>query len=224
MKLCKRCNTQKHLSEFSKCSSHRDGLQWECKECNKKYRISNKKRITLQTSQRKEEQKKYNKNYYLENKESYIESRKEYNKIYYKKTKEKQLQYQKEYKIKRYHSDVEYKWKVRIKAIFGRFKNYSNYKLEEGKTEEYLGYSYKDFIKLFRHFEDYDIDHKVPLSWFKPNTPASICCSLSNLQPLKRDLNKTKSNRFCHPISKEYYLQILKYIKEEYKNKLEYLE
>ena len=34
MKTCRKCKIEKDLSEFSKCSQYKDGLQNECKSCN----------------------------------------------------------------------------------------------------------------------------------------------------------------------------------------------
>lgn len=36
MKQCRKCNEVKELSQFSKCSVRKDGLQYNCKSCNKK--------------------------------------------------------------------------------------------------------------------------------------------------------------------------------------------
>jgi len=36
MKECSKCLETKELSEFSKCTSNKDGLQYKCRECNKK--------------------------------------------------------------------------------------------------------------------------------------------------------------------------------------------
>lgn len=36
MKQCIKCREVKDVSNFSKCSARKDGLQWNCKSCNKK--------------------------------------------------------------------------------------------------------------------------------------------------------------------------------------------
>jgi 5-methylcytosine-specific restriction endonuclease McrA len=46
MKVCKTCKIQKDLTEFSKCSSSKDGLQFRCKACHAKWYAANRERIT----------------------------------------------------------------------------------------------------------------------------------------------------------------------------------
>lgn len=41
-KRCSRCGETKDKSEFSRCSSHKDGLQYNCKACAAEYREANK--------------------------------------------------------------------------------------------------------------------------------------------------------------------------------------
>ena len=83
-----------------------------------------------------------------------------------------------------------------------------------------LGYSPKD---LQIHLEElgYDksihhIDHKIPMSWFKNNTPPDVVHHLFNLQPLSVDENETKGNRYADRICEEYRYMILPYIKDKY--------
>lgn len=45
MKTCTKCDTEKHLDEFSKHSKRKDGLQSSCKTCAAEYKLNNSDRI-----------------------------------------------------------------------------------------------------------------------------------------------------------------------------------
>lgn len=63
--------------------------------------------------------------------------------------------------------------------------------------------------------DKWSIDHKIPISWFKRETPISIVNSLENLQPRWFIDNRKKWNLFSDPISSEFYSICLNYIKED---------
>jgi len=67
------------------------------------------------------------------------------------------------------------------------------------------------------------IDHCIPLSWFKEGTPISISCHLDNLQLTTKEYNSSKSNKwFDIPASKSYLELAYPYIKNtEFFNNLE---
>jgi hypothetical protein len=73
-KVCNKCGRELPIENFSKCSSTKDGLQYNCKECNKNYRSNQSEKI-------KEYLKEYRKKYYLEHKEPLNER----GKLYYAK-------------------------------------------------------------------------------------------------------------------------------------------
>ncbi len=81
-----------------------------------------------------------------------------------------------------------------------------------------LGYTKEDFKFKFPMIPTgYDIDHCIPLSWFKEDTPISISCSLHNLQLLEHSINIKKNNLYYDkPIDNEYFINCIKYIKEKY--------
>jgi hypothetical protein len=224
MKKCCECNIDKILNNFAKNKNSKDGLNNRCRECcknrNKKRYDNNKEKIKNQT-----------KNYYQKNKKSILNKQKQkpsYHKLspgYYKewrdKNKEKYKEYissyQKQNQKKKYHTDIEYRIKKmldnQIRAFLKGTKN--------AKTKELLGYDYTEFIntigvpKINEH-----IDHKVPKTWFKENTPINIIWSLDNLQIVTSEYNKTKYNTFCDKINDKYKNIILPYIKEKYMNKI----
>lgn len=45
MKECSKCATVKLLEDFNKCSSSKDGRQYQCRECERAYRLANKDKI-----------------------------------------------------------------------------------------------------------------------------------------------------------------------------------
>ncbi len=81
-----------------------------------------------------------------------------------------------------------------------------------------LGFSKEQFITKFPIIpKGKDIDHCIPLSWFKEGTPLNISCNLHNLQLLDSSVNYSKGNIFYHyPSDNQYLIDSLKYIKDEY--------
>ena len=75
-KLCKKCGTEKPLSEFRKQSTTKDGLQYHCKICGSKiaknrYEKSRKKiikKVKVWQENNQEKIKGYKTDYYLRNK------------------------------------------------------------------------------------------------------------------------------------------------------------
>lgn len=72
MKVCRKCQIEKELSEFHKRSSSKDEHENQCKDCRKKYQEENKERIKEYRDRRynqikdTEEFKQYRKNHYSE--------------------------------------------------------------------------------------------------------------------------------------------------------------
>lgn len=96
-------------------------------------------------------------------------------------------------------------------------------KKKNGKTEDILGYSiftFKQHIEsLFiegMNWNNIHIDHKIPLTWFSPNTPPHIVNNLSNIQPLLLKENISKLNRYSHSVDKKYFSMIQEWILPQY--------
>jgi len=71
---------------------------------------------------------------------------------------------------------------------------------------------------LFTHemnWVNIEIDHKIPISWFKSNTPMELINDLENLQPLLIKDNRKKSANYITPISQNFAYKILPHITEE---------
>jgi hypothetical protein len=91
MKKCSKCLEVKQLSDFSKRSTTKDGLQYNCKACNKlndkQYKQDNGEAI-------KQQQKQYHKQYRHEN----AEKIKQYDKQYQQENAEKISEYRKQWR------------------------------------------------------------------------------------------------------------------------------
>jgi hypothetical protein len=134
-KVCKICNIEKDISEYSKDSSMKFGCTSICKSCrkikDKKYRDENKEKLSVM---RKAE---YQRN--IENK-----------KAYRLKTKDKMKEYWREYNLKNRESKREYhkKWvqenKEHVKEYADKYKPIKNilrkdyYEKDKPKRNEYL--------------------------------------------------------------------------------------
>jgi hypothetical protein len=109
----------------------------------------------------------------------------------------------------------------------GGYKNDRTYKLMGYRNLELKNHLEKLFTHEMNWFNrgngenQWNVDHKIPISWFKENTPVYIINHLSNLQPLMRKDNISKSNTFFSYIDDiEYYKIYLEYIKNEKKQLL----
>lgn len=224
MKKCCECNINKTLENFAKNKNLKDGLNNRCRECCKS---RNKNRY----SKEKDKIKKQTKEYYLINKKEILKKQKQkpsYHKLnpdYYKEWREKNKQkykeyislYQKENQKKKYHTDSKYRIKKildnQIRAFLKGTKN--------KKTKELLGYDYNEFInKIGMPNINEHIDHKIPKTWFKEDTPINVIWSLDNLQIVTSEYNKSKYNTFNDKICEEYKNIIIPYLKKEYINKI----
>ena len=64
------------------------------------------------------------------------------------------------------------------------------------------------------NWETDHIDHIIPLSWFKEDTPIHIVNDLRNLKPLSTQENLKKSNKFGFMKDCSYINDIEKYLKK----------
>ncbi len=205
MKNCIACNTMKPINDFGKKAVSKDGLDYYCRICRKSY---------------------YNNKKY---------DRKEYQSLYKRVISDKRKLYLKEYSLKNKHKYID-RYKIikvekgindtrTIKRINNLVHRTLNYKNEEKLklSKNYLGWTKHSFIEKFGNIpKDYHIDHKVPVSWFLKHTPINIINSLDNLQLLYKDDNLKKSNKFCHPISMEFFEIVKNYISNFYIDRVIY--
>jgi len=192
----------------------------ERQEYYKQYRENNKEII-------KEKAKYYNRKNWIENKEKIKENRKIHQqnnpdlyKAYWENFLKNNPQYLKQHAEKTNNIYPERrKWRNVLNSTLKRFK-----RDKTSSTKTLLGYSAQELKehldKLGMNWKTDHIDHKIPITWFKPETPCYVVNDLRNLQPLEESINKTKLNFFMTPVSLEYLNIAKEWIKEEYYNKL----
>lgn len=235
MKQCTFCKVLKEPNQFYKDRKGKDQLTSRCKtcineqvqkhtnenkeECKVRQSIASKKHYVKKHSYYVEYGKKYrevNKEYFEKWREDNRENIKDYAKQYFQNNKEKIKQ---KIKARRGNSIHLYKWRDLLSVTLRKL-NQSKTK----KTKDLLGYT---SIQLKEYLDNqgmdwsfHQIDHKIPLSWFKEDTPPHIVNDLRNLHPLDPATNQSKSNKYMHSVDSEYITLVKDYIKEEYVSKL----
>jgi hypothetical protein len=204
MKKCTKCKETKQLNNFNKDKSRKDGLSCWCKEC---MHINIRNNYILNKEKKNKYSKEYNKKWTNENKD-HIQ---EYGKLYRQQNKEKIKEREKIYKEKNKHIS---RWRDVLKSTLKRF-----HRNKTASTQTLLGYS---AYQLKEHLDNQNmdwendhIDHIIPLSWFKKNTPIHIVNDLKNLQPLSSKENLEKSNKLGIIKDHSYINDIEKYIKNK---------
>jgi hypothetical protein len=239
MKKCSKCKLEKQLDQFVKRKNYKDGLASWCKKCNsiktKEWYSQNKEKANkyaveyLKTwkPQNEERVKEYMKTYNQENKDIIKEKQKLYfiknkqqilkkQKLWLNENKERVSKYSKDYIEKNPHIR---KWRNILISTLSRLDI-----PKSANTQTLLGYS---AIQLKEHLDKQNmnweidhIDHKIPVSWFESTTPIHVVNDLRNLQPLKAEENRKKSNKFGSPTDISYINDVKIYIKEKYLNEL----
>lgn len=229
-KICTSCEIEKDVALFS-IGNNKDGLNNWCKECNNKYGkayyIENKERLKPIRKVWKENNFDKLKNY---QRIRYTNIDKERLKLYYINNidiiKENRLNYRNtnEYKnwIRLYR--LKNSWKDRYRySLKNVLKGFG--KIKEDKTNIILGYSSIEFknhiesqfneIMSWDDRDSFHIDHIVPISAFKENTPISIVNSLDNLRPLSVTENLSKNNSIDYS-RLEIYNKYINYLKDDF--------
>jgi hypothetical protein len=218
-KVCCKCRIEKHITDFPKDKSKKDGLYSYCKECtiskfnNYKQKNPEKVKKTKQEEYIKNierykflqdnfkelnpnYQNEYNKEYYLTNCEKIKEKRRNY----YLNNKEKENEYSKE--RRKYDIIFNLKCNIRSRIYFYLKKNKIS---KNNKTFDIVGCT-PEFLK--KHLEkkfidgmtwenqgEWHIDHIIPLSSAKTEEELYKLCYYSNLQPLWAGDNLSKGNK-----------------------------
>jgi hypothetical protein len=224
-KKCSKCGDNKEITEFSKDKSRKDGYANYCKLCkgsldkkiydgiDKQVIKSKNKNLYIKN---KDIKKKQNIIYYHNNKEKYLIKLREYNKIYSLNNKEKRNIYQ---RVRRTKIKYQTRWRNLLLDTLKRLG-----KTKESSTQELLNYSALDLKNhldnLGMDWNNDHIDHKIPVTWFKPETPPYIVNDLRNLQPLNENDNKSKGNLYMHPVSIDFLELVKPHILEKYQNSL----
>jgi hypothetical protein len=217
MKVCTKCKIEKSLIEFGKDKQKKDGFTSQCKSC------INKRSLKFYHSNKDILQVK-GREYYYNNKEKSLLRQKEYDNLnkekkakYLKQWRKDNASYYKEYmKQRRKENNHIFRWRDLIWNTLTAPK--------QDSTQKLLGYS---ATQLKEHLDkqgmDWNkdhIDHKIPVSWFKKDTPPHIVNDLRNLQPLSEKENKTKLNTFFSPTEDSYIQLVKKWVKTKYLDNL----
>jgi hypothetical protein len=174
VKTCNKCKEVKDFSDFHKDKTHKDGLASQCISCKKQY-----------FKKWRDANKEYRKKHYEDNKEYYNE-------------------YSREYKKKRKKTDPLFKLKSNLSnRTYLAFKNKGYSK--NTKTQEILGVDWevakqqieRQFKKgmSWDNYGDWHIDHIIPLSSAKTPERLKELCHYTNLQPMWKVDNLSKSNK-----------------------------
>jgi len=211
-KVCCKCKNVRSLDDFGKLKSSSDGLRYDCKMCRKEYRLKNRDVINEKL-----------KEYYNENKETHLEKCKSYRIENNDKINEQRKEYRKRPEIKE-HIKVKNKeyLPIRCEKIKEKRLNDKNFQISEilrSKIHKMIkGFptSYQqligcdiDFFKKWIEFRFdknmnwdnlgnyWQIDHILPINAFDFNDENSkkICFHWTNLQPLTKFENQSKSNK-----------------------------
>ena len=200
MKQCKTCGELKSLDQYSNSKKNAGGKRPHCKSCAK-------------TLVNKDSTKAASKRY----RDRYPEKRLEQNRKYREQNPEKMRKINTNYSNMRYRTDSVYRLQTILRQ---QIVDYIKYKKSE-RTSQLLGYTAEDFIARYGEGgPNQHIDHKIPKSWFRDDTPINIVWSLDNLQWLTVEENCSKHNNHMTPVTEDYLQTALQYIREEYVDKL----
>jgi len=234
MKKCTKCKIEKPLTEFYKDKQKKDGLSPHCKKCKCKmskkfynstsYYENNKNKYFQRSSSRRENnlEEIREKDRLIQNKRRQSETEKEREErlSYGREWAKKNRQHLNNYQNQKYQNSP---WNWRWRGILQKVITYLDTP-KQNTTDSLLKYS---ALELKEHLENqgmdwniHQIDHKIPISWFKKNTPPHIINDLRNLQPLTQKENLKKSNKFASPTDFSYINEVKKWIKPKYLDKL----
>ncbi len=204
-------NKQYHL-DYSK--KHYQNNKEKYKKYNEEYRELNKEYFQKYRDENRSVINTKFINYYQNNKDKIQEK----NNNWREKNIEKHREYNKKSAKKdRQNNPHKYRWRYLLRNTLKKLG-----KKKENKTIELLGYSpieLKNFLEsLDNKWFEYEIDHKIPITWFISETPPSVVNDFRNLQLLNKSPNSSKRNFYMDDVSKEFWVEIKCFIKKEFYN------
>ena len=194
MKTCTKCNKSKALTEFSKESRGRDGLNTRCKVCKKAY-------CKKWYQNNLEKERARGRKYYENN----PEKRRAYNRKRSKRpeTKKRNNARQRE----RMKTDPVFKLKRTLRtriwdALKGRYKSASTMKLLGCSIPHLKDHLEKQFLPgmTWENHGKWHIDHMMPCASFDLTDPEQQrqCCHYTNLQPMWGKENMSKQDKILY--------------------------
>jgi hypothetical protein len=121
--------------------------------------------------------------------------------------KERKKEYDQKYKAKTKEKNKEYDKNWRRKNQLRTYYHSNLYKIS--------GYTFKEFETHLLNLgwePNFHIDHKIPITYFSPNTPIRLIHDLRNLHPVNSKNNLIKGNRYQNLVDEEYYQEVKKYL------------
>ncbi len=240
MKKCNKCKIKKPLTEFSKDKTRNDNLCYRCKTCSSKavnkWCENNKERKKavdkiwkknnpdkLHEAQRrdylkggKERRIKYSKQWRKDNPEKKAMQDKRSKLKHAGRIREYMKSYHKQYRKDNPHT---YKWRSILRNTLACLNQQKS-----SSTITMMGYS---AIELKKHLDSQgmdwnndQVDHIIPVSWFKRDTPIHVVNDLRNLQPLSPLENQKKGNRFVINKNFSYINEVKHWVEEDKLNQL----
>jgi hypothetical protein len=200
-KNCAHCKKDLNITNYNLNKKGKYGVGTVCKSCKKIY--SQKRRKDPKFIEKEKKQKR---KYYLENREWFLNDSK-------KRQKDKSVEYNKTQRAYYYKNIHVVRWRSILSDALSRLKQNKLFPTE--KHLKYTSTQLKEHLdKLGMDWNVDHVDHKVPVSWFKKNTPIYLVNDLRNLQPMKPELNISKLNRSNSPITEKYFNDIKNYLKK----------
>lgn len=229
------CGLEKSKDDFYKGSSLCKKCFKQLNEINKEYHLkysrqhyqNNKEYYKISGENYRKDNKEYFQKYRDENRdkinENFIQYYQNNRDIVQEKNKnwrEKNIDKHREYnrvsaKKDRENNPHKYRWRYLLKNTLKKLG-----KKKEDKTIDLLGYSpieLKKFLETINeNWFEFEIDHKIPITWFVSDTPPSVVNNFKNLQLLEKSPNSSKRNFYMDEVSEEFWEEIKIYIKEEF--------
>lgn len=190
--LCKGCAKLGYNREYRKKYYENN------REKTKKYRRNNKEKIAFYREQNRERNKKYQKKYRKENKDK--------SKKYYQKNKKKITAKNVANNRKRYHSDPLFRLKqltrgrlhqaLKRKGIRKSKATLKYFKCTWETLHQHIEMQFKQGMTWENHGSKWHVDHRIPFAAFKTEKGVSICSWYRNMQPLWKEENLTKKDKY----------------------------
>lgn len=193
MKICKKCNLEKPLNEYSNRKGEKDGKHRYCKTC-----LKQENDIWYHNT--KHQRSNYYKTYRKQNKEYFNQ----YSSTHYHTKKELYREWEKN----RYQTDPQFRTKKIVTArISEALKTYKI--LKNSRTIEYLGCTIEEYYYYLEskftpemNWENqgayWHIDHIRPIASFDLTDEEQLyqCFHYTNTQPMEKTENRLKSDKY----------------------------
>jgi hypothetical protein len=188
MKNCISCNQYKELTEFTKRSSRKDGLDYYCKSCSAK-------KSKAYREKHKESLKERKKKDYEKNKERYSKYKSEWKRKNRERINEKNRTYFKENPIQQFLNSFRGRIrKVLSKTADGRQRSSDHLGCSTDTLRAHIESQFKNGMS-WDNYGKWHIDHIIPLYCAENEDEIFTLCHYTNLQPLWWDQNLTKGTK-----------------------------